>query len=110
MPNAICGRCRINLGDILVNGEDSKCKLPPNDYEEMVELLKNLPPTTRSSICHCFCCETSKSPDSKGNPKGRPSPNKSLEGGVNKKKSIVLAKSRPDRVNKLFEELSGTRS
>lgn len=105
LPNGICERCRRNLGEILVHGEDSKYKLPPNDLPEMVELLKNLPPITRSSICKCFCCEISKSPDPKGNTRGRPSPIKPLEGVV-KNKIKCLPKSRPDRVKTLFEGLS----
>ena len=99
LPKGSCDRCRLILYDIIKNVDSSKV-LPPNDYQEMVQLLRNLPASTRSSNCVCFCCEMSKSPNHKAKP-GRPS-----TGNVKKKQPYNLPEPRPERVKKLFADLS----
>ena len=104
LPKGICEKCRSPLRDILEKGDESNRKLPENNYEEMVELLKNRPPSsaTRNGVCNCdcFCCEKSKS---KVSDKATP---KKESGGIVKKKTIVLPESRPDRVKTVFGSLS----
>ena len=106
LPKGICDRCRLCLGDIIKNGENSIKVLPPNDYQEMVELLRDLPASTRSSICVCFCCEKSKSTEHRAKP-GRPWPSPKKEEGIVKKAvTVYQGESRQERVKTLFSELS----
>ena len=63
-PSGECGNCNVIVSDKIKNGNESKRKLPNQDYDEILKLLlarqERLRKQTRRSPCHCFICNAVK--------------------------------------------------
>ena len=76
LPGGCCGNCRSIVSDHLKNKSAAKLQLPKSkwEYEQMITVLKSLPPATRNKPnCRCFICTTMQTPkkqQAKGQTKG----------------------------------------